>query len=253
MLARKIREADSVYPEANLFTSYDHFLKPYVRNGYMLTMGVLGRVGRVSLNPSVNAGYLAGEPTMSTDLQFNLDAYITNGRKNYAMVGYGYSPDGDFNYFPGHKAAAEFWQVLPAAFEISAGIRYFYWQEHFLFPTFSLEKYVSSYWLSLRNYLFFKEHGVSGSYYFSLRRYFTSKFDHLTITLGYGTAPDEPVTVITELERLNAASVRIDFSKRLGNMVRLGMGLGYSYEEYQDMEYRNRIHARLGCYIRLAK
>jgi YaiO family outer membrane protein len=148
---------------------------------------------------------------------------------------------------------AELWQVLPAAFEISAGIRYFYWHEHFLFPTFSVEKYLNNYWFSLRNYLFFKEYGVSGSYYLSTRRYFATQFDYLTVTLGYGTAPDEPVTVISDLDRMKAISGRIDISKGLGQSARLGLGVGYAYEEFQDRDYRHRISARLGCYIRFAK
>ncbi|MGW8316559.1 MAG: YaiO family outer membrane beta-barrel protein [Bacteroidales bacterium] len=253
LLGRQAMEDEMAYPEAYLFASNDHFQKPYVRNWYMMTAGMIGHLGPVTLNPYVNAGFLAGRPEFSGDLQFNLDGYVRLGKNNYAMAGYGFSPDGEFNYLPGHRAIAEFWQTLPAGFGISAGIRYFYWQEHFLYPTFSVEKYINNYWLSFRNYLFFKEYGVSGSYFISIRRYFASRFDYLTLTVGYGTAPDEPVTVISDLDRLDATSGRIDISKRLGHSVRLGMGVGYGYEEFQDGEYRHRINARLGCFLRLAK
>lgn len=253
LVASQIRDAEMENHEVYLYSSYDHFLEPYVRNWYMLTAGGLARLGPVSLNPYVNAGYLAGRTDQSTDFQLNLDAYITLGKKNYALAGYGYSPDRGFNYLPVHRAVAEFWQVLPAAFEISVGIRYFYWQEHFLFPTLSVEKYLGNYWFSFRNYLFFKEYGVSGSYYLSTRRYFATQSDYLTVTLGYGTAPDEPVIVISDLDRMNAISGRLDISKGLGKRVRLGMGVGYAYEEFQDSEFRHRISARLGCYIRLAR
>ena len=99
-----------------------------------------------------------------------------------------------------HRAAAEIWQTLPRGFSLSAGVRYFYWDQSFTFLTFSAEKYAGNYWFSLRNYLFFKDYGVSASWYLSARRYFATRYDHLTITLGYGTAPDEPVVVVSDLD-----------------------------------------------------
>ncbi|MCK4879884.1 MAG: YaiO family outer membrane beta-barrel protein, partial [Bacteroidales bacterium] len=120
---------------------------------------------------------------------------------------------------------------------------------HFPFLTFSAEKYAGNYWFSFRNYLFFKDYGVSGSYYLSARRYFDSKFNHLTLTLGYGTAPDEPILVISDLERLNALSGRMTFSKKISSVVRLNAMVGYAWEEYADQDYRHRIDMRVGAYF----
>ena len=238
--------------QTELFTyySYDHFSMPYVRNWHMLTAGGEIPIKYGTLIPSMNGGFQASANTSSaTDIQITLDAYLTLGKLNYALLAYGFSPKGQMNYFPGHRAAAELWQALPLGFGISAGLRYFYWDQNFTFLTFSAEKYAGNYWFSFRNYLFFKDYGVSGSYYLTARRYFKTKFDYLSLTLGYGTAPDEPIDVISDLERLNAVSGRIELSKKLTPGIRLITMLGYAWEEYADQEYRSRFDFRIGAYF----
>ena len=94
---------------------------------------------------------------------------------------------------------------------------------------------------------------MSGSYYLSARRYFEDKFNHITVTLGYGTAPDEPLLFVSDLDRLNAISGRVEFMKQLKPRLRLNVMAGYAYEEFDDMEYRHRFDMRAGFYIRLVK
>jgi YaiO family outer membrane protein len=245
--------SQQLWPELFMHYSYDHFSQPYVRNWHMLTLGGKIPVKPGTLVPYLNAGYHAGGYKPSTDIQLNLDAYLTIGQKNYALLGYGFSPNGAINYLPLHRAAAEIWQVLPKGFGLSAGLRYFYWEQHFTFLTFSAEKYAGNYWFSLRNYLFFKDYGASTSWYLSARRYFDSRFNYINLTLGYGAAPDEPVVVLTDLERLNAISGRIELSKQVSPWWRIVGIAGYAYEEYFDQEYRHRFDLRIGCYFRIKK
>lgn len=251
--ALKEGDPEQKHPEIFGLYSYDHFSVPYVRNWHMLTVGGEIPFKHGTLIPSVNGGYHAGGNKPATDLQLNLDAYLILGKKTYTLLGYGFSPEGVLDYFPGHRMAAELWQSLPKGFSISAGLRYFYWEQHFPFLTFSAEKYAGNYWFAFRNYLFFKDYGVSGSYYLSARRYFATKFDHLTLTLGYGTAPDEPILVVSDLERLNAISGRIEYSKRLSPVVRITAMAGYAWEEYMDQESRHRIDMRVGFYYMIGK
>jgi YaiO family outer membrane protein len=236
-------------PEIFAYYSYDHFSVPYQRNWHMLTAGGELPIKQGTLIPFLNGGYFAGDLPSKTDIQINVDAYLTLGKKNYAMLGYGFSPHGVANFFPGHRGAAEVWQILPRGFALSGGIRYFYWDRHFWFLTLSGEKYSGNYWFNFRTYLFFKDYGISGSYYLSARRYFATEFDHLTLTLGYGTAPDEPILVVSDLDRLNALSGRLAFSKKISPRVRLNTMVGYAWEEYANQQYRNRIDARVGAYF----
>jgi YaiO family outer membrane protein len=252
-LARNQRLLSRQVPEIYFHYYYDHFGVPYVRNWHMLTAGGTIPLQSVTLMPYLNAGYHAGGATPSTDLQMNLDGYVTLGKKNYALVGYGFSPDGELNYLPGHRGVGEIWQALPAGFSISAGFRFFYWEESFIFATISGEKYLGDYWFSLRNYLFFKEVGPSASFYLTVRRYFGDIFNYLSLTAGYGTAPDEPLLVVSDLERLNAFSFRVELYRQVTERVRLGGMAGYAYEEYTDREFRHRFDFRLGTFIRLGK
>jgi YaiO family outer membrane protein len=253
-MALRQGRTDQKLPQVFAHYSYDHFSVPYVRNWHMLTVGGELPYDKVTLIPSLNGGYSAGgEAAQLTDFQMNLDGYITLGKTTYALLGYGFSPNGMTNYFPGHRAAAEVWQALPKGFGVSAGLRYFYWDQHFPYLTFSAEKYTGSYWFAFRNYMFFKDYGVSGSYYLSARRYFDSKFDHLTLTLGYGTAPDEPILVVSDLDRLNAVSGRIVYSKKITPKVRLNAMLGYAWEEYAEQEHRHRIDLKIGAFFSITR
>jgi YaiO family outer membrane protein len=240
-------------PELFAFYSYDHFSVPYRRHWHMLTAGGEVPFDRGKLIPSLNAGYHAGGDFPGADLQVNLDAYLTLGSRNYLLLGYGISPNGSHDYFPGHRGVAELWQVLPAGFALSGGLRYFYWDRHFTYLTFSAEKYAGNYWFALRNYLFFKEYGTSASFYLSARRYFSQVTDYLTLILGYGTAPDEPILVVSDLDRLNAVSGRIEYSRPWNSRIRLLAMAGYSREEYADRQYRNRFLFKAGAYFRIIR
>jgi len=253
LLAGNQRALSREIPELYFHYYYDHFGKPYARNWHMLTAGGGIPLKSVTLLPYLNAGFHAGGYDPSTDFQMNLDAYLTLGTKNYAFLGYGFSPDGALNYLPVHRAAAEIWQTLPAGFSLSAGIRYFYWDESFTFATLSVEKYLGDFWLSLRNYLFFKDLGPSASFYLTARRYFKDIFNYLSLTAGYGTAPDEPLLVESDLDRLNALSFRLEGSRQVTPKLRLAGMVGYAYEEYMDQAYRNRFGFKIGTHILLGR
>lgn len=253
LLARSYLAGSHDPAEVFLHYYYDHFNQPYTRNWHMITVGGTIPFKMGVLSPYVNGGYHGGANNPSTDLQVNLDAYLNFGKKNSGLVGYGFSPDGLINYLPRHRAALEIWQVLPRGFGLSAGLRYFYWDQSFTFLTLSGEKYAGNYYFSLRSYLFFKDYGISGSYYLTARRYLEDKFNYLSLTLGYGTAPDEPLLVASDLERQNATSARLEFSKQIKPRLRLNLMGGYAYEEFDVSAYRHRFDMRIGFYIRLMK
>lgn len=253
LLAKNRPGSDREVAELFVLYTYDHFRFPYRRNWHMLTVGGNIPVKPGTLIPYVNGGYHPGLDNPSSDIQLNLDAYFHLGKRNYAMAGYGISPGGVVNFLPQHRAALEIWQVLPKGFGLSAGLRYFYWDRHFTFLTLSGEKYAGNYWFAFRSYLFYKEYGISGSYYLSARRYFENKYNHVTLTLGYGTAPDEPLLVVSDLDRLKALSARIEFSRQVSQNLRMSLMTGYAYEAYAEMLYRNRLDVRAGLYIRLKK
>lgn len=252
LLARKLLSSGDTFPEVFAGYSFDHFREPYSRNWHMATLGGMIPVGPGKIIPSVNVGYLAGS-TSPTALQLNLDLYLNLGKKKTMMAGYGFSPGGEKQLLPAHRAALEIWQVLPAGFALSAGTRFFYWDRPFTFLTFSGEKYAGQYWLSFRNYLFFKDYGVSGSYYLTARRYFDHRYKSLSATLGYGTAPDEPLAILTDLERLRAVSLRLGYSWLFWDRFRMEASSGYAREEYESGLQRNRLDMKITFYFRFVR
>jgi hypothetical protein len=55
--------------------------------------------------------------------------------------------------------------------------------------------------------------------------------------------------VVSDLDRLNALSFKLGYSKQLNPGVRFDVTLGYAYEEYADQQYRNRYDFRTGFYF----
>jgi len=233
--------------------AYDHFSVPYVRNWHMWTVSGGIPCGRLTFIPGLSAGIMPVPGGTDADVQASLDTYVTLGKRTYMLGGYGYSPPGTRDYFPLHRAMAEWWYSFPSGFGFSGGLRYFFWNEHFLFPTLSLSQDLQPYELSLRTYLFVKGYGLSGSYYLAGKRYFSNRDHFVGLVLGFGTAPDEPAVVISDLERLDAYSGRLQYQHPLGRSVSLKLEAKYAYEEYLERTYRNRINFVMGVKINVRR
>jgi YaiO family outer membrane protein len=219
--------------------TFDSFTEPYNRSFQLFKAGVGHRFGFGPAAAYVNYGNLiSGNPFESSvkEFQFEVEAYPKISKSNYAYLAYAVSP-GEF--FPGHRAAAEFFQVLPAGFGISAGINYYFFDRSTYIATTSVEKYLGDNWLSLRGYFYFKDDGVTTSVYLNARRYFNDT-DYLQLTLGTGTAPDEPFDVQFDLMRLSAHSARFFFNVAVTRSLVMRLGAGYSYEEYAEDSWRSR-------------
>lgn len=240
-------------PAPELFTRYmfDHFRQPYNRRWHMLTLGGNYPIAPGTISPYFNMGHFIseGEPFLSTTaFQLNADAYLDITAKNYMLLGYGI---GTGTYLPRHRAILHLWQALPAGWSVSAGARYFYFDQHYLFYALGVDKYLGNYWFDLKNYIFNKSYGISVSSYLTVRRYLANKYNYLSLTVGYGTSPDEPITVVADLQRLNAFSVRAEIMKQVSDRTRIGAGIGYSYEEYREQLFRNRLNIQAGIYYKL--
>jgi YaiO family outer membrane protein len=224
--------------------SFDTFSEPYNRFWQVFNAGAEHRFNRGLAAAGVNIGNaIIGEPIPdnATEWQLEIEAYPKISAKNYAYLAYAYSP-GD--YFPGHRAAVEIWQVLPAGWAASAGLNYYYFNRNIFIALVSVEKYIGRYWLSLRGYFYFKDDGLTTSAYFNIRRYFND-INYLQLTLGAGTAPDEPFDIQTDLMRLSAYSVRVAYNVALTPRLMMKAGAGYSYEEYDENIWRNRFEGNI--------
>jgi YaiO family outer membrane protein len=218
---------------------FDAFSQPYNRFWQVFKAGAGHRFNWGPASASLNIGHISiGEPSPSnvTELQLEAEAWPTLTDKNYAYLAYAYSPG---TYFPGHRAALEVWQVLPKAWVLSGGLNYYRFDRNSFIALASVEKYLGRYWLSAKGYLFFKDDGPTTSLYINTRRYFNDA-DYLQVTLGTGTAPDEPFDIQADLMRLSAHSIRLAYNVSLMPKLMMRIGAGYSWEEYLEETWRNR-------------
>jgi YaiO family outer membrane protein len=238
--------------ELTLGYSFDHFKQPYNRWWHLYTVGIAKPYQWGSLAGRVNVGHLNAQgiwPVSATELQFEVESNFKLSKQIYAMLMYGYSSG---IYFPTHKASTEVWHLLPHQMVVSAGLNFYYYSKPIYIATVSLEKYWSNYWFCLRNYMHFKDIGITPSFYFTARRYFND-VDYLQATIGAGAAPDEPFDIKTDLERQNAYSFRMAYLKQIAAKTKLRVGAGYAYEEYAIDTYRNRIDGTLSLIYSLGR
>lgn len=224
---------------------FDTYSEPYKRFWQVYTLGAGHRFSWGTAVASVNYGRITvGQPSATSggDFQFAAEAWPELSRNNYAYVAYAYS---DGPWFPRHRAALELWQSLPAGLAVSAGVNYYYFDHDIFLGTVSLEKYLGKYWFSSRAYFHFKDIGVTTSFFLNARRYLETT-DYLQLTLGTGTAPDEPYDIITDLERQKASSVRLTWFNQVSSWWSFRIGAGYSYEKYSATSYRNRFEGNIG-------
>ena len=201
------KERSAVTTDLRTGYSFDYFTEPYTRFWQVFTVGAGHKFNWGPAAAYVNIGNLITDEETNleaTEVQFELEAYPTLSKKNYAYLDYAYSPG---TYFPTHRAAVEIWQVLPAGCAVSAGLNYYYFDRNIFIALASVEKYLGKYWLSGKVYVYFKDDGPTASFYLNVRRYFND-FNYLQLTLGTGTAPDEPFDIQSDIMRLSAQSVK---------------------------------------------
>jgi YaiO family outer membrane protein len=224
--------------------SFDFFNVPYYRFWQVFRAGVGHRFSWGTAAAYVNIGNIAlGEDPVihATEPQFEAEAYPVLSKKNYAYLNYAYSPG---SYFPTHRAAVELWQILPAGWAVSAGLNYYYFDRDIFIALVSVEKYIRKYWFSGKCYVYFKDNGPTTSFYLNVRRY-SNDTDYLQLTLGTGTAPDEPFDIQSDLMRLSANSIRLAYNFAITNKLIFRVGAGYSREEYEESMYRDRFEGNI--------
>lgn len=232
--------------------TFDTYNEPYERLWQVFSLGSGHRFSWGTAVATVNYGHInVGPPSefSDNDFQFGVEAWPELTRNNYAYLAYAYSPG---TYFPGHRAAVELWQSLPAGWAISAGVNYYYFDHSIFLGTASVEKNIGNYWFSARGYFHFKDIGVTTSFFLNARRYFGTT-DYLQLTLGTGTAPDEPYDIITDLERQKASSARLTWFDQISPRWSYRIGAGWSYEKLYGIAYRNRFEGNIGVIMGIGK
>ena len=218
---------------------FDTFNEPYGRFWQVFQAGAsrLLSFGRIIAGVNVGNLHTNADPAIkATEIQFEAEAYPIISQSDYAWLAYAYSPG---KYFPAHRISAEYWHTFKYSWVASAGMHYYYFDRNIFIGTLSVEKYYKSWWFSPRVYFYFKDIGVTTSLYLNARKYFND-INYLQLTAGFGTAPEEPFDIVTDLGRLSAKTIRLVYYTSLTDNLFVRAGLGYSREEYAESLQRNR-------------
>jgi YaiO family outer membrane protein len=174
--------------------------------------------------------------------QMESDWYPRLSGKSYAYVHAGYSGD---VIFPEARGAAEYFQALPAAWEVSAGGRYFVYRDARVWVfTGSMAKYHRDYWIAYRPMLTRIRDEQSWTHTVQARRYFESRHHYVGMWAGFGNAPVQFVS-LQEVQRLNAQRGGIEYQHVLNTGYLIRGSVEFQREEYVQQRFRNRISAEL--------
>lgn len=123
------------------------------------------------------------------NIQGEIEAYPTFSRNWYAYLNVGYSSG---SLFPEFRAGAELYRSLPIAFETSVGFRHLkFTDDAVLIFTGSLSKYWKSWFFSFKPYFNTQESGLTTSYNFTARKYFSTPGTYVSLLGGFGFTADE--------------------------------------------------------------
>jgi YaiO family outer membrane protein len=166
---------------------FDYFDKQFKDPWHLIALSY-GRqtkyLGKVSARVNVTNRFA------TNGSQFELDAYPPLGKKMYAYINAGFSPDA---IFPDYRGGLSIYRNFPHAFEGELGIRLLYFSKATILYVGSIGKYAGNFWFSLRPTFIASENGnrFSQSYSLITRYYFNTSFDFLTLTIAYGLSPDD--------------------------------------------------------------
>lgn len=247
-----LRESTPVSTDIRAGYTFDSFTVPYSRFWQAFKVGAGHRFSFGPAAAALNIGNANITDTSTinkAEVQLEAEAWPTITSKNYAYIAYAYSPG---RYFPQHRAALEVWQMLPSGWAVSAGLNYYYFNRNIFISGLSVEKYITKYWFSAKGFFYFKDQGITTSFFANARRYLDDT-DYLQAGIGIGTAPDEPFDVQTDVMRLSAYCIKLAYNVSMTHKVSMRAGVGYSREEHAENKWRNRFEANVNFIFALTK
>jgi len=221
----------------------DYFSVPYSRTFNVYSIGLGYKGPKTSLYGIYNAGNLM-EPQengqyFNIEDQFELDFYHKLTKRINYWLNYAYSPD---IHFPEHRAMARAWVNLGSGFLVSAGGKYYYFDNNLFTTTLGLEKYMGRFWLEGKGFLHIKEPDPRLSYQLNAR-VFWRDYNYVQLSLMTGASQDEPWRTDGLLPpTLDSHGAGLKVVTYVGKSRKLQLRLNglYQYEEYEEGSWRNR-------------
>ena len=252
-LLQKVRKI-TIPNKISIQHSYEQYTEPWTRKWQMVNVDYrrqtkLGSIiGRVYMGDLILEGEKLFEKNVA--VQYELEAYPAISDENYLYLDYGYS---NGRLFPQNRFGIEYYQKVRHTFELSAGIRFLQFAagdgpgKKILIYTGTVGKYFRNYWFSFRPYLSERSNGLSQSYYITTRRYLSTRDNYISLELGKGSSPDEPLDYAENFDnyKLNMNKVQLSWQQLFFDRLIFTVLGAYQLEEYQADQFRNNVAFKL--------
>lgn len=208
-----------------------------------------------SLSGRINyADRLADGSSIADGIQYELESYFFSGKNSYTYLGAAYSSD---QVFPTWRLGASYFQNLGKGWEADIGMRYnkVFDDREFYTAAAGVSKYLGNYWIYLRAFLQNEEDKYYPAFVLTNRYFLNTRFDYLSLVLGFGTSPDERATLGQFENRVSTESYRINagYFRFLNDRYLIGVQLGYNYQEYLPGFFQNEIELFFSLQYKLGK
>jgi YaiO family outer membrane protein len=198
-------------------------------------------IGRVNYADRLSSGQ-----SIANGFQYEVESYFFTSKNNYSYMNVAYSEDA---VFPKLRLGYSFYQNFKKGWEGDLGIRYLKTQDGTEFTTgvVGVGKYIDSYWVNLRTFIQKDKEDYYPAVTLTVRYYFDTRFDYITLTSGYGSSPEERTTLGQFKERISLDSYRIGagYFKLFNNHYVTGIQLTYNQQEYIRNSTQNELELSL--------
>jgi YaiO family outer membrane protein len=203
----------------------------YIRERKKITLiGQLSFADRQSFGSSISSG-----------IQYEFETYIKNNQQSYSYINTSYSND---IVFPKLRLGYSYFHNFKKGWEGDIGVRYIQTVDNDIYGgVLGVGKYIGSYWLHLKSYLQINEKEINPAFTATARYYSNTKYDYTTVLIGYGSAPDERVSLVDLPQRisLNSYRVGIGYFRQFGNHFITGTQLVLNRQEYIANRFQNEL------------
>jgi YaiO family outer membrane protein len=177
--------------------------------------------------------------SISSGIQYEFETYIKNNQKSYSYINTSFSDD---TVFPKLRLGYSYFHNFKKAWEGDIGVRYTQTIDNDIYASvIGIGKYIGSYWLNLRSYLQINNKEVNPAFTATARYYFDTKYDYVTVLTGYGSSPDERVSLVDLEQRISLNSYRIGagYFRQFGNQFITGAQIMINHQEYIANKFQN--------------
>lgn len=177
----------------------------------------------------------------SIGLQYELKSYYFTGKKSYSYIGGSYSED---QVFPTWRFRFSHFVYFNKGWGADIGGRYTqtFDDRQFYTAALGLNKYAGSFWIYLRSYFMTENRDTYyPAFTLTTRYYLDSRFDYISMNLGYGNSPDERSTLGQFQSRVSTESYRVNlgYFRMINQKYLVGIQGGYNNQEFLPDRFQN--------------